>query len=373
MTLSFRHLLLVVPSLLCIDPVSAHRMALERDVATALEQSDATSMAAVSLSCEGEAVYAVSGVAREGSAQPLGADARFNLGSNAKSMLATLAATYVEDGRFSWSTSVTEQLSRVVPTIDPAIGAATLEQLLSHRSGLPSFDSADALDGVSVGDGSAEEQRLSFASQVLSLPPAYVPGSLFEYSNAGYVVAGVMLETLSEADFESEMRDRVFLPLGMDAQFGDPAGEDGKQPFGHFERDGRTSIHDSDEPAIPAFLQPAGDVSLSMPEYALYLREHLCGLQRKHTRLLKASTILAMHEPQGSDGASMGWGRFEIDGAPASIHVGGTGTFSAFVAVVPSRDLAVATVTNSGSKLAHNAAMQLLLKLTAPPTPATAR
>lgn len=56
----------------------------------------------------------------------------------------------------------------------------------------------------------------------------------------------------------------------------------------------------------------------------------------------------------------MGWGRYEMDGTPASVHVGGTGSFAAFVAVLPERDLAVATVTNSGAKAARASALQLL-------------
>ena len=58
-----------------------------------------------------------------------------------------------------------------------------------------------------------------------------------------------------------------------------------------------------------------------------------------------------------------GVGRSEFGGVPASVHVGATGAFGAYVAVLPERDLAVATVVNSGHSDAGTTARTLLQSL----------
>jgi CubicO group peptidase (beta-lactamase class C family) len=163
--------------------------------------------------------------------------------------------------------------------------------------------------------------------------------------------------------FERLMQTRLFDPLGIVVGFGEPEAGADDQPRGHFNRDNSHQVYRSSEPAIPAFLQPAGDVALSAEDYGKYLQMHLCGLQNRRTPLLNPETIAYMHAPRGEEGASLGWGRYEFDGSPASIHVGGTGAFSAFVAVIPDRDLAVATMVNSGHAEAKNTALSLLQSL----------
>lgn len=339
---------------------------LSRKVHEARIASPAPALAAVTVTCDGRVLTAQDGSPRMDSTIQLAAGARFNIGSNAKSMLATLAATFVEDGTLSWETTVEEVFAAEAETLDPVLRKATLMQILSHRSGVPAYSSGQELSGFQASGQTASEQRLSFALHALRSAPASPPGSAFLYSNAGYVIAGVMLERVGGKPFEDLMHERVFTPLGMrGAQFGEPGADETGQPIGHYTREGAQTVYLEDEPAIPPFLQPAGNVALPMADYGKYLKEHLCGLQGKQTRLLPAATIAQLHAPQGEDGASMGWGRYAFEGAPASIHTGGTGTFMAFVAIIPSRDLAVATATNSADGEARQAALSLMQALIA--------
>lgn len=321
--------------------------------------SPAPALGAVVISCTGPIEIAQDGVTRIDASAALASNARFDIGSNAKSMLATLAATFVRDGRLSWDTNVEDILTAEAAALDPTMRQVTLAQLLSHRSGAPAYSSGAELSAVQVTGDTPSAQRLSFALHVLRSPPAQAPGSGFLYSNAGYVIAGVMLERVGGKPFEELMRERLFAPLHMrETTFG-VTGEPG-QPLGHYANGSEQAVYLEADPAIPPFLQPAGDVSLSLADYGRYLREHLCGLENQRTRVLSAEAIQFLHEPIGENGASFGWGRYAFDGVPASIHTGGTGTFSAFVAILPSRDLAVATVTNSGAPDSRGAALTLL-------------
>jgi CubicO group peptidase (beta-lactamase class C family) len=346
------------------DAAVAGARPLAAAVAGARADAGAPAVGAVVVGCVAPAQVAVDGIARVGGTERLREDARFNIGSNAKSMLASLAATYVQDGTLRWTTTVGEVLGGDVPGIHEALGRATLAQLLSHRSGLPGFDTGAELRGVRVDGDTPSAQRLAFARQVLRGAPAYPAGSKAVYSNAGYVVAGVMLERIGGQPFEQLMVERLFRPLGMQPRFGSAVPPDAGQPWGHYVADGALTAYDDPDPAIPPFLQPAGDVSLTLADYGRYLREHLCGLRGKPTRLLSPATIRALHAPQGPDSAGMGWGHLDLGGTSSSVHVGGTGAFSAFVAVQAGLDRAAATVTNSGDAKARAAALALLQQLT---------
>ena len=276
-------------------------------------------------------------------------------------MLATLAATFVRDGALSWDTKIEAVFADEAASFDATLRTATLAQLLAHRSGLPAYSSGAELSSVQVVGDTPSAQRLGFAMQALRSAPTQAPGQAFVYSNAGYVVAGVMLERVGGQPIETLMRERVFMPLRMmHATFGDASPSESGQPLGHYLHEGAQAVYLESEPAIPPFLTPAGDVSLTLDNYGRYLREHLCGLRGQPTRILSAELIQFLHHPQGDDGASMGWGAYAFDDVPASIHVGGTGAFSAFVAVLPARDFAVATVVNSGAPDSRAAALALM-------------
>lgn len=352
-------LLLALATTAACQTATPQSSALHEQVHAARIASPAPALGAVVISCSGSIEIAQDGVTRIDTNALLASNARFDIGSNAKSMLATLAATFVRDGTLSWDTKVEDVLTTEAATLDPTMRQVTLAQLLSHRSGAPAYSSGQDLSAVQVTGDTPSAQRLSFALHVLRSPPAQPPGGGFLYSNAGYVIAGVMLERAGGKPFEELMRERLFAPLHMNnATFG--VTDEPGQPLGHYAHDGAQAVYLEADPAIPPFLQPAGDVSLSLEDYGRYLREHLCGLEGQRTHVLSAEMIQFLHAPQGEDGASFGWGRYAFGETPASIHTGGTGTFSAFVAILPSRDLAVATVTNSGAPDSRGAALALL-------------
>ena len=75
------------------------------------------------------------GVRKVGAPVKVTVDDCWQIGSDTKSMTATLAAIFVEKGWVKWETTVGE----VFPEMEmkPAWRGVTLEQLLTHRSGAP--------------------------------------------------------------------------------------------------------------------------------------------------------------------------------------------------------------------------------------------
>jgi CubicO group peptidase (beta-lactamase class C family) len=62
---------------------------------------------------------------------------RFHIGSVSKSMTATMIATLVESGTLSWTTTPVDVFPELKATVHPSLRAITLEELLSHRTGIP--------------------------------------------------------------------------------------------------------------------------------------------------------------------------------------------------------------------------------------------
>ena len=162
------------------------------------------------------------------------------------------------------------------------------------------------------------------------------------------------------------MVSQVFEPLGIHAIFEWPATWNKDQPWGHVET--KKGIrpqnpNDKDE-QLPLFLLPAGGIAMSVDDYGKFLQEHLKGLEGKPGKLLSLETIRRLHTAPMHDKYALGWGLQQLNEVPSSVHAGSDGTFYAVVAVQPSRDIAVAVVTNSGgdrSSAGCSAALKALL------------
>jgi D-alanyl-D-alanine carboxypeptidase len=153
---------------------------------------------------------------REGRAPAKERD-RFRVASNTKSMVATLVMQEVEQGTWTLDTPVEDVLPGVLPA------GVTIEQLLSHRSGAPTATdwilTSRAADPSSLDEVFAvmgqEVTAADHIEAVQSAPWMNEPGAGFSYSNAGYVVLGMMLEEVTGQSVERLLHQRVFAPAGM--------------------------------------------------------------------------------------------------------------------------------------------------------------
>ncbi|MFH0778170.1 MAG: serine hydrolase domain-containing protein [Candidatus Eisenbacteria bacterium] len=281
----------------------------------------------------------------------------FHLGSNTKAMTATLVAMLVEQGRVAWATRPIDVIPELAAVVHADYREITLEQLLSHRAGVPALDDIDDLALIPPFSGSSMEQRKAFVLWLLAQPPE-VPRGTFLYSNAGYGVAAAMIEQVMNESWEILMSAELFDGLGVSGVFGWPAAHDPYQPWGHLYIGGFFVPHDPSNPAewVPTVLAPAGDVSMAIGDYASFVRMHLRGLRGENT-LVTAATMNKLHTPNGE--YALGWEILPIGGVPSSAHVGSGGTFYAFAVIQPSRNLALAILANSADEVTDRAFAEL--------------
>ena len=95
---------------------------------------------------------------------------------------------------------------------------ATLEQLLSHTSGIPSDkDEHERLIQQSFTQEklNLDELRYWIIKQLVTQPLQSKPGERFAYANMGYMLAGAMLERVTRQTWEELIVERVFEPLQL--------------------------------------------------------------------------------------------------------------------------------------------------------------
>lgn len=337
------------------------------------EQHELPALAAVVVSSDTTLDLAVTGLRRQGKPEMVELADRFHLGSMGKAITATVIARLVEEGTLSWTTRPVDVFPELAKAIHPGYRDVTIEQLLRHQGGTPTYDSSAEIRGVKAqaGSGSPRDQRRAFSVWLLQQRPHVTPGTQPEYSNAGYPVAAAMAEAATGDAWESLVESRLAQPLGISLMHGLPARGDSPQPWGHKPKSaffGMATYQNAVEPqppgdgwALGVIFEPAGDYSLSLADYAKFLQLHLAGLDGRDG-LLKASSIQRLHAGPGE--YAMGWFLREFDGTAAHWHTGSTDTFFSRVIMLPERDVAVAVLTNAGSETAsavsREAAMELL-------------
>ncbi len=183
--------------------------------AEALRADTGTPAFAIVVTCDGEVVDDIAvgkrAINYDIPAQP---GDLWHFGSITKSMTATLIARLVEKQVVSWDTTIGEVYGEVIADMDPAWEAVSFRELLTHRSGLAANIPMLKLLRYDRISEDARADRLDYATYMLTRAPKYMPGEGFEYSNAGFIIAGAMLEEITGERWEDLITREVFTPLG---------------------------------------------------------------------------------------------------------------------------------------------------------------
>jgi CubicO group peptidase (beta-lactamase class C family) len=290
-------------------------------------------------------------------------DDLFHLGSNTKSMTATLIATLVEDRKLRWNETLPELFPDLAAKMDPGFKAVTLDQLLCHRAGLSGETAPPGTTMLQLAEGTGPlpRQRRAYTEAFLTQKPEYEPGTRFVYSNAGYVIAGAAAERVTGQSWEDLMRKRLFQPLGMKTAGFGPPGTPGRedQPWPHAFLSGKGfPVAPGPRADNPTVIGPAGTVNASLEDWAKYIQANL-----DDNRILKKEAWKHLHTPPAGADYGFGWGFTDRPwaGGVALTHSGSNTMNYAVVWMAPRKDFAVLTVTNQGGDPAAQACDEVSL------------
>ena len=317
------------------------------------------------------------GTRRAGTITPVTIDDRFHIGSDTKAMTALMAAMLVEAGKLRWTSTVSEVFPEVAFSMDADVRGVTLEQLLSHTSGIPSDTEAhDKLIQQSFAQEklNLDELRYWISKQLIMQPLQSKPGTQFAYANMGYMLAGAMLERVTGQTWEELIVTRVFDPLGLRTAGLGPQSTLGRidAPLGHEARDGGLP-----KPLLagpggdnPEVIGPAGTAHMSVLDFARWASWN-AGSGNRGPALVHFDTLRKLHTPviemppkpdaapgTPSMGAyGFGWLRIDtpLSRDPFLFHGGSNQMNLADVLVQPSHDFGMVIMTNVGGRRADEA------------------
>jgi CubicO group peptidase (beta-lactamase class C family) len=305
------------------------------------------------------------GVRKLGDPTIVEVDDRWHLGSCTKAMTATLLATFVEQGQLTWDTTLAQAFPTV--TIHADYQAVTLEQLLTHWGGAWTTLSTHqaALDLLIANQGPVAQQRAMFTALMLGEAAEIPPGTMYAYSNSGYMVVGAAMERASGLSWEELIRQRVFTPLGMSScGFGAPGDATSVvEPWGHSVTTGTLRAVFGDNP--PA-VGPAGTVHCSMEDWGRFLADHSAG-DRGQPALLSPASYDRLHRIWPGGGYyALGWGVTSRTwaGGTAYSHSGSNTLWLSTVWLAPAIDMSLFGVVNAvmpGNDVALDTAFSQLI------------
>jgi len=138
-------------------------------------------------------------------------DDAYRMGSNTKTMMATLVLQLVAAKKLA----LTDPVEKWLPGQVPNGAAITLKMLLQHTSGLFDYTNDDRLLPSVLGKDPHQWTSQELLAIGVSNPPKFPPGTKWEYSNTNYAAIGAVLEHVTGRSLADLVRDRITRPLGL--------------------------------------------------------------------------------------------------------------------------------------------------------------
>ncbi|MEP6691055.1 MAG: serine hydrolase domain-containing protein [Gemmatimonadaceae bacterium] len=302
----------------------------------------------------------------------------FRIGSVSKLFTWTAVMQQVEAGKIDFNADVNRYLDFKIPD---AFGApVTMRHLLTHSGGFEE----DSRDLFAIDAKSITPRGRWLATHIPSRVRA--PGSYSAYSNYGATLAGYIVERVSGTDWDTYIEQHIMQPLGMTHTTGRqplPASLAGDMSTGYSYAGG---LFVPQKFELLAGAAPAGSISSTAADMALFMLAHLGNGAMGQTRILADSTATLMHARAfGGDARLDGWalGFYEQSSHGARIigHGGDTQWFHSDLTLIPSDHvgLFVSFNTNTGAVLSFGPLVHAFLDHYYPTTapvvtaPATAK
>jgi D-alanyl-D-alanine-carboxypeptidase/D-alanyl-D-alanine-endopeptidase len=274
---------------------------------------------------------------------PAGPESIFEIGSITKTFTGTLLALMAHEGLVALDDPVNRHLPDGVRV--PSRGREiTLEDLASHRSGLPGLPRG-LLRRALWPDRRDPYARWDAARLEAAVPrsrPRREPGRRPAYSNYGFGLLGYVLARLAGTSYEDLVRERICRPLGLaDTRIETPEADRRRLAEGH-DRRGRPVPH-----WHLAALAGAGGLRSTAADLLAYMRLHEMGSE--DPLAAAAAETRRARISRGRMSIGLGW----MSLAPGwklrrrvFLHEGGTGGFRSFAGFAPDEGVAVVVLAN---------------------------
>jgi D-alanyl-D-alanine carboxypeptidase len=211
------------------------------------------------------------GFLARGKSRALRADDAFRAASVTKSVTAVAAVRLAREGRLALDEPLADQFAPGLlhrwRALD-ALPRTTPRQLLAHTAGVPNYFREETFAArlrEEPGRGWRPVELVDHAATHGT--PHFRPDQGFEYSDTGYVIAGILVEQATGRPLHEVYREVVFDPLGMDSTWLEGHEPARKRAVAHHYSDELdwTTIH-------PTVDWAGGGLVTTAPDLALFVR-----------------------------------------------------------------------------------------------------
>ena len=240
---------------------------------------------------------------------PMGRDTIFRIASMTKPVTVAAAMTLVEQGRLTLNDPVSRWLPELaqprvlvdphgpIDATVPAMRPITVEDLMTHRSGLAYRFSVTGPIARAYERVSLRQDSDHWLAEVAKLPLVHQPGERLTYSH-GTDVLGILLSRIEAKPLQEVLAERIFGPLGMtDTGFSvTPQGRGRAATMYKVDPDGRLS-HDVMGPVPvvpPRFPAGGGGLMATVDDYLAFAAMLLRGGAIDGVRVLSEESVALM-------------------------------------------------------------------------------
>jgi CubicO group peptidase (beta-lactamase class C family) len=292
--------------------------------------------AAVLVARKGEIIYAKAfGKANLELDAPMQADHIFRIASITKQFTAIAILQLLEQGKLS----LQDDITRFIPDYPLQGTKITIEQLLTHTSGIQDY---------SLMKNNTQRERQDFTpaemiSYFRNQPLRFTPGSKWEYSNSNYYLLGYIIERITGRTYAEYLQENFFTPLGMtNSSYADDIKIIKNRAYGYTQDDNG--------------FQNAAPISMTQPYAAGAIQSTVADLFRWHQavygyRLIKKETLdKALTSHKLNDGTATaygyGWRLGSVYDSPSVWHGGLINGYRSMELYLPKEEVFVAVLTN---------------------------
>ncbi|CAL9328707.1 serine hydrolase domain-containing protein [Streptomyces sp. enrichment culture] len=163
---------------------------------------------------DGRTASLVAGSSRLDEQVPVPHDAQVRAGSNTKTFTATVVLQLVAEGKVDLDAPIEKYLPGLVRGEGIDADKITVRNLLQHTSGLPNYT-----EHIGLEDFEKVQHKFfhphDLLAAALAHPAEFAPGAKWSYSNTNYLLAGLLIEHVTERPVQEEITERVIKKAGL--------------------------------------------------------------------------------------------------------------------------------------------------------------
>lgn len=143
-------------------------------------------------------------------------DTKFGTASAGKAFIAVAIMKLIEEGKLRFDSCIGNILDFDLKQVSKKVN---ITQLLNHTSGIPDYFDESIMEEYAELWADFPNYRIRTSADLIPLfinkPMMYEPGEKFQYNNTGYVVLGLIIESITRVPFDEFLSNAIFKPCGM--------------------------------------------------------------------------------------------------------------------------------------------------------------